>query len=64
VFIERRVIGAVVDETLEDSVDEEGVSCGFIDSISFSSLMSSIAFRFGLILFATKLLFIEFFGEK
>jgi hypothetical protein len=60
VFIERRVIGAVVD-TFEGSVDEEGVSC---DSLSVSSLISSIAFRFGLILFVVKLLFIEFFGEK
>ncbi len=65
VFIERRVIGAVVDVDFDWSVDEDKVSCWIIDSFSLSSFISSGAFRFGLGLFVVeKLLLIEFFGEK
>jgi hypothetical protein len=68
VFIERRVIGAVVDDTLDCSVDREGiegeVSCWLVESISFSSLISSMTFRLGFILFIPLLLLIEFLGEK
>ncbi len=67
VFIERRVIGAFDDEVFGCSVDEEeedGISCWFIVSLSFSSLVSSCPFRFGFILFVPRLLLIEFFGEK